>query len=78
MARGWDIRPVGQRMLSLRNAALYVGLPAKHFKGRFPYPAVDMGGGDLKYDVRDIDRWLEELKGVKVGATREEILGRLE
>lgn len=75
---GWEIHPVGQRMLTLRLAAIYTGLPSKHFKNRFPYPAVDMGGGALKYDRLDIDRWLDELKGAKVSSTREEILGRLE
>lgn len=74
---GWEILPIGQRMMTLRLAAIYTGLPARKFKGRFPYPAVDMGGGELKYDRLDIDRWLDELKGAKVGATREEILGRL-
>ncbi|PDT85780.1 hypothetical protein [Sinorhizobium sp. BJ1] len=66
-----------RRMLSLKEAAQYCGLPVKRFAAQRAVPPIAMPTGDELYDIRDLDEWLDALKH---GATDsdDDILGRLE
>lgn len=69
--------PAPRRMLAPAEAALYVGLPLKSFKALCPTAPVDLGGGKLWYDQRDLDGWIDTVKTNEASQTREQILGRL-
>jgi len=59
-------------MLAAREAAEYCGLPVK----QLPVRPVEMPGGKVLYDIRDLDRWLDALKdGAPDDA--DEIIGKL-
>lgn len=49
-------------MLSAREAADYCGLPLKKFSTGCPVNAVMLPGGDERFDMRDLDNWLDGLK----------------
>lgn len=54
------VRPY--RMLDRREAANYCGLGFNEFASRCPVHPVALPGGKLRWDVRDVDKWLDELK----------------
>ena len=45
-----------RRMLSDADAAIYCGLPAKHFKVFCPVQPVQLGGKVLRFDKRDLSQ----------------------
>lgn len=66
------LRVSPRRMLTVREAADYCGVPAK----QLPVTPVEMPGGKRLYDVRDLDEYLD---GLKLGqpSSDDEIVGRL-
>ena len=67
-----NLRVSPRRMLTAREAAEYIGLPAK----ALPVAPVEMPNGRRLYDMRDLDEWLDDLKAS--GPTdADDILGRL-
>lgn len=54
---------VSKRMLTQREAADHCGRPEKRFKIECPAPEVVFPNGDRRFDVRDLDKWLDSLKG---------------
>ncbi|NKK57406.1 hypothetical protein GFM44_15965 [Rhizobium leguminosarum bv. viciae] len=50
-------------MLDLGEAAIYVGLPAKRFPASCGVAPIRMPDGKNKYDIKDLDRWIETIKG---------------
>lgn len=71
-----NIRVVQPRMLSPKMAADYVGIPQKRFPFACPVAPVAMPGDVKLYDVRDLDKWLDDLKGGQ-SAADDDIIGRL-
>lgn len=71
-----NIRVIQPRMLSLKLAADYVGIPQKRFPMACPVAPVAMPGDVKLYDVRDLDKWLDELKG-GTDAADDDIIGKL-
>ncbi|WP_296077768.1 hypothetical protein [uncultured Agrobacterium sp.] len=71
-----NIRVIQPRMLSPKMAAEYVGIPQKRFPGACPVTPVAMPGDVKLYDVRDLDKWLDELKG-GTDAADDDIIGKL-
>ncbi|MGE3146063.1 MAG: hypothetical protein AB7K35_10790 [Pseudorhodoplanes sp.] len=62
-------------MLDRRDAAEHCGRSLKRFEAECPVGPVRFPNGDLRYDVRDLDRWIDQ---VKSGAhDSESILRRL-
>jgi hypothetical protein len=57
-----NIRVVQPRMLSLKQASDYVGLPVKRFPAACSVSPVAMPGNIELYDVRDLDAWLDQIK----------------
>lgn len=50
-------------MLKLHEAASYCGIPASRFLAECGVDHVLMGRNNKRYDVRDLDAWLDQLKG---------------
>jgi hypothetical protein len=57
-----NIRTSPRRMLNVREAAEYCGLPAKRFPLDCQIAPVQMPSGGRLYDMRDLDVWIESLK----------------
>ncbi|TIQ46369.1 MAG: hypothetical protein E5X49_02065 [Mesorhizobium sp.] len=71
-----NIRMTPRRMLPLREAAEYVGVPSKRFAAVCPVTPVGMPDGSRLYDIRDLDRWLDSLKSGDA-LSDDEIVGKL-
>ena len=52
---------VPKRMLTAAEAAHHCGRPGKRFILECPVAPVKFQNGDLRYDVRDLDDWLDRL-----------------
>ena len=72
-----NISVIDKRMLRQSEAAIYTGLPVKHFKATCPVRPVELKQGTLLYDRRDIDQWIDQVKSGDEADTREKIIGRL-
>ena len=57
-----QINVVPKRMLKQSEAATHCGRSATRFKIECPVQPVRFPNGDLRYDVRDLDPWLDSLK----------------
>jgi hypothetical protein len=53
---------ISKRMLDKREAAEHCGRSLKRFAIECSVSPVKFINGDLRYDVRDLDRWLDNLK----------------
>ena len=53
---------VPKRMLTKREAAEHCGRPVKRFETECPVVPVVFPNGDLRYDIRELDVWLDTLK----------------
>jgi hypothetical protein len=70
-----QINVVPKRLFKKSEAAIYCGRSVKRFEVEAPFPPVRMANGDLLYDVRDCDQWIDSLK---VGADDDDdIIARL-
>ena len=58
-----NIKVSPRRMLSEREAAEYCGLQTKSFRIDCPVLPVTLPGGRQMFDLRDLDQWLDDLKG---------------
>lgn len=65
------------RMLTRQEAAAYCGLSAPKFERTCPVKSVIFDSGDRRFDVQDLDRWLDGLKDVSVSMEQDQILERL-
>lgn len=54
---------ISKRMLAKREAAEHCGRSLKNFEVECPVSPIRFPNGDLRYDVRDLDKWLDTLKG---------------
>ncbi len=57
-----NLTVIAKRMLRKREAAEHCGRSPKRFEVECPVVPVRFPNGDLRYDVRDLDRWLDRLK----------------
>ncbi len=57
-----SVTVVSKRMLAKREAAEHCGRSLKQFEVECPAAPVRFPNGDLRYDVRDLDQWLDILK----------------
>jgi hypothetical protein len=53
---------VPKRMLTKAEAAHHCGRSINSFVAECPVAPVEFANGQLRYDVRDLDAWLDELK----------------
>lgn len=71
-----NIRVAPRRMLSLREAGDYCGIPAKRLPAITGIAPVEMPQGEKLYDIKDLDAWLDDLKNNALDSNAA-ILGRL-
>lgn len=68
-----------RRMLTKQEAAAYCGLRPRAFAKSCRISMVAFPNGELLYDIRDLDHWLDTIKnGGDGSAGHDEILGRLD
>lgn len=72
----FQLNVIPERMLTEAEAAHHCGRPVRRFKVECPVSPIVFGNGDRRFDVRDLDGWLD---GLKSGRTDEadDILARL-
>lgn len=58
-----NLTVISKRMLSKREAAEHCGRSLKRFEAECPVAAIRFPNGDRRFDVRDLDGWLDTLKG---------------
>ncbi|TIX16231.1 MAG: helix-turn-helix domain-containing protein [Mesorhizobium sp.] len=63
-------------MLDVREAAEYCGIVPKRFPAECGVTPVSMPSGERRYDMRDLDAWLDRLKGGD-GSSDDELIGKL-
>lgn len=71
-----NVRMVPLRMLTDAEAASHCGRAVKRFKAECPVTPVKFPNGDLRWDIRDLDAWIDGLKGLTSDA--DDIVGKLE
>jgi len=54
---------IPKRMLTKTEAAHHCGRPVKRFEVECHVSPVRFPNGDLRFDVHDLDAWLDRLKG---------------
>jgi hypothetical protein len=57
-----NLTVVSKRMLTKREAAEHCGRPLRIFDLECPVSPVKFANGDLRWDLRDLDAWLDTLK----------------
>jgi len=71
-----NIRVNPRRMLKAGEAAEYCGLSVDQFKCQCPLAPVEFGNARKRYDMHDLDKWLDTLGGPSTEA--DAILARLD
>jgi hypothetical protein len=66
-----------KRMLTRSEAAQHCGRSVGRFKIECPVPPVIFANGDLRWDVRDLDSWLDGIKANSGDQDVDAILARL-
>jgi len=72
-----QINVIPKRMLSKSEAAQHCGRPVSRFLIECPCQPVRFPNGDLRYDVQDLDPWLDSLKAGADGHDADAIVARL-
>jgi hypothetical protein len=58
---------VPKRMLTRAEAAGHCGRSVKQFEAECPVTPIRFANGDLRFDVRDLDAWLDSVKAGQSG-----------
>ena len=66
------------RLLTKSQAAGYCSRSARSFEEQVPVAPIVMANGDRLWDVRDLDRWIDGLKGAALVPSQEDYLSRLD
>lgn len=72
-----NIKVSPRRMLQLKEAAEYCGIPFKRFPVECTVIPVAMPSGEKRYDMQDLDMWIDSLKS-GTSSDDDAILGRLD
>jgi hypothetical protein len=72
-----QIKVIPKRMLDKKEAAHHCGRPLKRFETECPAQPVRFSNGDIRYDVRDLDAWIDSLKAGAGDADSDAIIERL-
>jgi hypothetical protein len=72
-----NLNVLQKRMLSKTEAAAHCGRPVKRFEIECPMQAVRFANGDARWDLRDLDTWIDGLKAGRPDQNAEAIVGRL-
>jgi hypothetical protein len=66
-----------KRLLSKTEAAAHCGRPVKRFEIECPMQAVRFSNGDTRWDLRDLDAWIDSLKAGHPDHDAEAIVDKL-
>jgi hypothetical protein len=66
-----------KRMLTKSESAHHCGRSVRQFQIECPVDPIKMRNGDLRWDVRELDRWLDSLKAGLGDHETDAIIGRL-
>jgi hypothetical protein len=69
---------IDKRMLDATEAADYCGMAAKHFKALCPVRPVALANRHERFDKRDLDQWIDNVKTGSADTSQAAIVGRLE
>jgi hypothetical protein len=72
-----QINVIPIRMLTMAEAARHCGRSLTRFKVECPVDPIKFGNGDLRWDVQDLDRWLDGLKAGIIDHDADAIVARL-
>jgi hypothetical protein len=67
---------IPKRMLTKAEGAHHCGRPLKRFEVECPVRPIRFANGDLRYDVNELDLWLDSFKGSSMNDA-EAIVARL-
>lgn len=67
---------IDKRMLDATEAADYCGMATKHFKTLCPVQPVELVDKQIRYDKRDLDQWIDNVKTGAVDTSQAAIVGR--
>jgi hypothetical protein len=67
---------IPKRMLTETEAAHHCGRPVKRFKTECPVSPVVFSNGDRRFDIQDLDGWLDSMKAGK-STHNDDIVARL-
>jgi hypothetical protein len=67
-----------KRMFDVTEAADYCGMATKHFKALCPVVPVALANRIERFDKRDLDQWIDNVKTGAADTSQAAILGRLE
>lgn len=72
-----NIAVIPKRMLTKAEAAAHCGRPVKRFEAECPVRPIQFGNGDIRYDIQDLDAWLDSLKSGHDDSDLVSIINRL-
>ena len=72
-----QINVIPKRMLTEKEAAHHCGRPVGRFKMECPCHPVAFPNGDRRFDVKDLDGWLDSLKAGNSNEDADAIVARL-
>lgn len=73
-----NLSVVSKRILTKGEAASYCGMSVKHFKIECPVRPIQYKNGDIRYDVHDLDEWLNGLKTIHLQPDIDLMIERLD
>jgi hypothetical protein len=72
-----NLNVLQKRMLNKTEAAAHCGRPVKRFEIECPIQALRFANGDLRWDLRDLDGWIDNLKSGVVDSDSDTIIDKL-
>lgn len=73
-----QLTKITPRLLSLDMAAEYCGLSPETFEATVPVRPIDLGIRRKLWDIRALDRWLDEKSGlIEISSPTQDWLGKL-
>jgi hypothetical protein len=73
-----NIVVIPKRILTKAEAAAHCGRSVRRFEIECPVRPIQFPNGDLRYDVHDLDKWLDSLKNGDSDFDVDNIIGQLE
>jgi hypothetical protein len=68
---------IQKRMLTKNEAAEHCGRSVKRFEIECPAQSVRFANGDVRWDIRDLDAWIDSLKGDYIEADAQALVDKL-
>jgi hypothetical protein len=73
-----NLNVLQKRMLTKSEAAEHCGRSVKRFEIECPVQSIRFANGDARWDVRDLDSWIDSLKAGFVDRDSDTILDKLD